>query len=102
MTGQAFLKGKWNDASRSYLPFDLFPLLYVGARFYYRTPQVKPEDMDFVTDIAQVEADEEPGKPPQNKMDAFWQWLAGFSTVAVFASAFHTFGSRCNYAEKRL
>jgi len=72
-----FLKGQWNAATfvTDYLPFVLFPILYLGARFYYRTPPVKAEDMDFVTDIAQIEADEEPVQPPKNKLDAFWQWL---------------------------
>lgn len=83
-----FLKGKWDAANfvTSYLPFILFPILYIGARFYYRSPPVKPEDMDFVTDIAQIEADEEPDKPPQNKMDAFWQWLVSLIRI-LFASA---------------
>jgi amino acid transporter len=72
-----FLKGKWNTATfvTSYLPFILFPILYLAAGFYYRIPPVKPEDMDFMTDIAQIEADEEPETPPRNKVDAFWRWL---------------------------
>ncbi|KAN0100780.1 amino acid-polyamine-Organocation superfamily protein [Tylopilus felleus] len=72
-----FLKGEWNSATfvTNYLPFILFPILYIGARFFYRTPLVKPQDMDFVTDIAQIEADEEPEQPPKNRMEAFWQWV---------------------------
>ncbi|KAF8559263.1 hypothetical protein OG21DRAFT_1503168 [Imleria badia] len=72
-----FLKGKWNTATfvTTYLPFIFFPILYIGAKFYYRTPTIKPEDMDFVSDIAQIEADEEPDSPPKNKMEAFWRWL---------------------------
>ncbi|KAN0100779.1 amino acid-polyamine-Organocation superfamily protein [Tylopilus felleus] len=72
-----FLRSDWNNGIfvTDYLPFVLFPILYIGARFYYRTPPVKPEDMDFVSDIAQIEADEEPEKPPRNRMEAFWQWL---------------------------
>lgn len=75
-----FLKGKWDAATfvTSYLPFILFPLLYIGSWFYYRIPPVKPEDMDFVTDIAQIEADEQPDTPPKNKLEAFWQWLVSF------------------------
>ncbi|KAF8140082.1 amino acid permease [Boletus edulis] len=78
-----FLRGKWNTATfvTSYLPLVLFPILYIGARFYYRTPIVKPEDMDFVSDIAQIEADEEPDVPPKNKADAFWQWLVSSHTM---------------------
>jgi len=72
-----FLKGNWDTATfvTSYLPFVLFPILYLAAHFYYRIPPVKPEDMDFVTDITQIEADEEPESPPKNKVEAFWRWL---------------------------
>lgn len=82
-----FLKGNWDTPTfvTSYIPFILFPILYVGARFYYRSSPVKPEDMDFVSDIAQIEADEVPDSPPKNKMDAFWQWLVSFAVLSTFA-----------------
>jgi amino acid transporter len=72
-----FLNGKWNTATfvTSYLPFALFPVLYVGARLFYRIPPVKPHEMDFHSDIAQIEADEVDDPPPRNKMEAFWMWL---------------------------
>ncbi|KAG9314529.1 amino acid permease [Chiua virens] len=72
-----FLKGQWNTATfvTSYLPLILFPILYIGARLVYRTSPVKPEDMDFQSDIAQIEADEVPEEPPKNKVEAFWAWL---------------------------
>ncbi|KAH0838461.1 amino acid permease [Lanmaoa asiatica] len=72
-----FLKGNWDTANflTSYLPCIIFPLLYIGARFYYRSPPLKPEEMDFLSDIAQIEADEAPDSPPKNKVEAFWMWL---------------------------
>lgn len=91
-----FLSGNWDTATfvTNYLPFALFPILYVGARIYYRQSPVKAEDMDFVSGLAEIEAAEyvrfsellstdylslffgshdEP--PPKNKVEAFWQWL---------------------------
>jgi amino acid transporter len=41
----------------NYLPLALFPILYVGARFYYRQPLVKPSEMDFTSGLAEIEAD---------------------------------------------
>lgn len=31
--------------------------MYIGARIYYRQGPVAAEDMDFVTNIAEIEAD---------------------------------------------
>jgi hypothetical protein len=31
--------------------------LYIGARFYYREGPKKPEEMDFITNIEEIEAD---------------------------------------------
>ncbi|KAF8844099.1 amino acid permease [Paxillus ammoniavirescens] len=75
-----FLKGEWDTPTfvTTYLPFVLFPILYVAARLYYRIPPVKPHEMDFVSDIAQIEADEVDDPPPRNKMEAFWRWLVSF------------------------
>lgn len=41
----------------NYLPLALFPILYFGAKFYYKEPIKKPHEMDFVTDIAAIEAE---------------------------------------------
>ena len=72
-----FLKGHWNTATfvTNYLPFILFPILYIGGLFYYRTPPISPADMDFVSDLDQIAADEVDEPPPKNKIEAFWQWL---------------------------
>lgn len=78
----------------------LFPVLYLGAKFYYKVPYVKAKDMDFVTNIAEIEAETyvyrhfsygiDPDYPysydepvPRNKAEAFWQWL-----VSCFSSLF--------------
>lgn len=54
-----FLRGKWSVETfiTNYLPLALFPALYLGARFYYRTPIIKAKDMDFITNIDEIEAD---------------------------------------------
>ncbi|EIW86545.1 amino acid permease [Coniophora puteana RWD-64-598 SS2] len=72
-----FIHDQWNTATfvTSYLPFIGFFILYGGAYLYYRVPPVKPADMDFVTNIAEIEADEVDDPPPKNKMEAFWAWL---------------------------
>ncbi|KAF5382970.1 hypothetical protein D9757_006361 [Collybiopsis confluens] len=72
-----FLKDSWDTATfvTNYLPFVLFPILYIGARIYYRESPVKAEDMDFVSDIAEIEAADHDEPPPRNRIEAFWQWL---------------------------
>ncbi|KAJ7873272.1 amino acid permease/ SLC12A domain-containing protein [Mycena olivaceomarginata] len=59
-----FLKGNWDTATfvTNYLPFMLFPVIYACAKYYYwRNGKgfawKRPEDLDFVTDIAEIEAD---------------------------------------------
>ncbi|KAG5639385.1 hypothetical protein H0H81_003529, partial [Sphagnurus paluster] len=92
---KVFLRHQWVVATfvTNYLPLALFPVLYIGAKLYTKTPAVKAEDMDFVTNIAEIEAEtcvisrlrhsfvhlfifdsyDEP--LPRNKAEAFWQWL---------------------------
>ncbi|KAJ7507445.1 amino acid permease [Mycena galericulata] len=78
-----FLKGKWNVATfvTNYLPLALFPVMYVGSKIFYYvrrgTPLgwKRPSEMDFVTDIAEIEADTYDDPPPRNKVEAFWAWL---------------------------
>ncbi|KAL4068227.1 amino acid permease/ SLC12A domain-containing protein [Scleroderma yunnanense] len=72
-----FLKGHWNTATfvTNYIPFILFPILYIGSRFYHGTSPVAPAAMDFKSDIDQILADEVDDPPPRNKLEAFWQWL---------------------------
>ncbi|KAJ7781544.1 amino acid permease/ SLC12A domain-containing protein [Mycena metata] len=77
-----FLSGLWVPATfvTDYLPLVLFPILYAGSRFYYwrigkPITWKRPEDLDFVTDIAEIEADSYDDPPPRNKLEAFWAWL---------------------------
>jgi len=77
-----FLNSHWVAATfvTNYLPFVLFPILYGGAKFYYWRHGKGfawrcPEDLDFVTDIAEIEADTHDDPPPRNKLEAFWAWL---------------------------
>lgn len=52
-----------------------FPLIYFGARLYFGQPLIAPSQMDFVSNIAEIEADEQPDDPPRNKLEAFWRHL---------------------------
>jgi amino acid transporter len=72
-----FLRGPWHPSTfvTNYISLILFPILYVGARFYYREPPKKPEEMDFITNLDEIEADTYDEPPPRNMAVAFWQWL---------------------------
>jgi len=74
---EVFLEGSWavDTFVTNYLPLVLFPIMYVGARIYYKQGPVKPEDMDFVSNLDEIEADSYDEPPPRNKFEAFWQWL---------------------------
>lgn len=54
-----FLDGNWDQATfvTNYFPLMLFPVLYIGAKILYRQPWKKASEMDFITDIDQIEAD---------------------------------------------
>ncbi|KAF9480057.1 amino acid permease [Pholiota conissans] len=72
-----FLKGGWATDTfvTNYLPLVLFPIMYFGAKFYYREGIKKPHEMDFVTNIKEIEAETYDDPPPANKLEAFWAWL---------------------------
>ncbi|KAJ6567180.1 amino acid permease [Mycena vulgaris] len=77
-----FLKGGWvaADFVTNYLPFAMFPVMYFIAKLYYwrrGTPFAwkSYKELDFVTDIAEIEADTYDDPPPRNKFEAFWAWL---------------------------
>ena len=67
----------WDTATfvTNYLPLIAFPAIYFGARWYFGQPLADTKDMDFVSNIAEIEADETDEPPPKNKVEAFWQWL---------------------------
>ncbi|KAF8174894.1 amino acid permease [Pholiota molesta] len=72
-----FLKGSWatDIFVTNYLPLVLFPIIYVGARCYYKDSIRQPHEMDFVTNIKEIEDATYDDPPPKNAADAFWQWL---------------------------
>lgn len=72
-----FLDGGWDTAFfvTNYLPFVLFPLLYVVMRLVSRVPLIKPEDMDFKSGLAEIEAATYDEPPPRNALEKFWQKL---------------------------
>ena len=72
-----FLKDSWDSASfvTNYLPLMLFPVLYIGASIWKKTPLIKPEDMDFITGIAEIEAECYDEPPPKNWIEKVWLWL---------------------------
>ncbi|KAG8849716.1 hypothetical protein FRB96_000656 [Tulasnella sp. 330] len=70
----AFLPGNWDTATfvTNYLPLVTFPIIYTGARLYFKTGLVAPKDMDFISGIAEIEADETEEPVPKNRIEAFW------------------------------
>jgi len=73
-----FLKGRWATDTfiTNYLPLVMFPLFYIGSHyFWFKKPIVKPEEMDFVSNLKEIEADCYKDPPPRNKLEAFWRWI---------------------------
>ncbi|EIW86544.1 amino acid permease [Coniophora puteana RWD-64-598 SS2] len=77
---EVFLKGGWNVATfvTTYLPFIGFFILWGASAAWYRTGLKTPEEMDFVSDLAQIEADEVDEPPPNNAWERFWAWLVSY------------------------
>jgi amino acid transporter len=74
---EVFLKGQWalDTFVTNYLPLVLFPLIYVGARLYYRHPTLRPEEIDLMSGLSEVEQSTYDEPPPRNFLERFWQWL---------------------------
>jgi len=72
-----FLRGHWATDTfvTNYLPLVLFPIMYVGARFHYKKGPIKARDMDFVTGLAEIEADSYDEPPPKNMGERIWAWM---------------------------
>lgn len=51
-----FLKGRWATDTfvTNYLPMVMLPVLYVGAKWYKRTPLVPYAEMDFKSGLQEV------------------------------------------------
>ncbi|KAK7058789.1 hypothetical protein VNI00_001413 [Paramarasmius palmivorus] len=74
---KVFLKDSWATDTfvTNYLPLVLFPILYIGCKLWKKTSIVRPADMDFVSDIAEIEAECYDEPPPRNALERFWAWL---------------------------
>lgn len=108
------MKDRWDTATfvTNYLPLALFPVMYLGARFWRREPFVKPADMDFISGLAEIEAEwwvfsssfrvwlasawiiadvcidcsyDEP--PPRNWVERFWSWLVSIFDMSLSISS---------------
>ncbi len=78
-----FINHAWDTATfvTNYLPFILFPIIYIGARIWWRSSFIAPEDMDFKSGLAEVEAASYDEPPPRNWVEKVWGWL-----VSIFIS----------------
>lgn len=74
---EVFLRDNWSTATfmTNYLPVMLFPVLYTIAKIWKRVPLVKPDEMDFHSGMAEIEAMTHADVPPRNFVEAFWMWL---------------------------
>jgi hypothetical protein len=72
-----FLKNSWDTATfvTNYLPFVLFPILYIVARLWRKQGPAKPEEMDFISGIAEIEAATCDEPEPKNAWEKFWRWV---------------------------
>lgn len=73
----------------NYLPFGLFPVLYVGARLYHKCRPVHVLDMDFVSDLKEIEESVYEDPPNQSRVERFWAWLVSIQILIHFKSASH-------------
>ncbi|KAK0440399.1 amino acid permease [Desarmillaria tabescens] len=72
-----FLEGHWATDSfiTSYLPFVIFPTMWICSAIYYRQFMMKPEDMDFIGEVAELVAATEDEAPPKTRIEAFGRML---------------------------
>lgn len=54
---RVFLPGNWSVATFlfSYTMIGVFPVLYFGWKIFHRTKFLKPEEVDLVTGLAEIE-----------------------------------------------
>ncbi|CAK5275790.1 unnamed protein product [Mycena citricolor] len=78
-----FVHGHWSTANfvTNYLPLALFPVMCVAAKCWYHRCRghplswIPPDQMDFVSDISEIEAEDRDDAPPRNKIETAWSWL---------------------------
>jgi len=97
---KVFLQGSWktSDFITNYLSFVLFPILYFGARYVrYKSPMVDAADMDFITGVAQAQADSYDEPPPRNILEKIWLSLMWpfliMAVVCIYVFPGHNGGS---------
>ncbi|KAL5494696.1 hypothetical protein ACEPAI_157 [Sanghuangporus weigelae] len=79
-----FLKDSWKTDMfiTTYLPFVLFPILYTGARLWWRVKPRRPTEMDFLSGTEEVDEACYDEAPPKNWVERFWSWLlVGFALM---------------------
>ncbi|KAJ9127077.1 hypothetical protein QFC24_001312 [Naganishia onofrii] len=59
----------------SYLPIAVFPILYLAFKFIKKTRFVRASEMDFVSDVAQIEAETYEEEVPTTWYGKVWSWL---------------------------
>ncbi|KAL5530454.1 hypothetical protein ACEPAF_6712 [Sanghuangporus sanghuang] len=88
-----FLKDSWDTATfvTNYLPFMLFPFLYISSSLYYKRRPLKAMEMDFVSGLKEIEAMTYDDPPPRNWVERFWGWLliAIEATFVPFSTVCH-------------
>lgn len=83
-----FLKDSWEADTfvTNYLPFAMFPVLYFGARFWRKSSFKRPEDLDFKSGLAEVEAATYDEPPPRNAIERFWSWLVSVESCCRYVN----------------
>ncbi|KAL8280450.1 hypothetical protein RQP46_007098 [Phenoliferia psychrophenolica] len=72
---EVFATGQWDTATfvTAYLPIFVFPILYLGSRFYFKAGHVPLAAMDFYTGSRDIVEEDE--IPPRNFVEKLWQFL---------------------------
>jgi amino acid transporter len=76
-----FLKDNWDTPTfvTNYIPLMIAPILFLGATIVLKAKFIKAEDMDFVTGLAQIEAESYDEPKPRNLWEAFWAKIVRLS-----------------------
>lgn len=70
-----FLTGNWSvsDFVTNYFPLWLAPVVFVAAKFWKKSKFIRPEEMDFISNLDEIEADTYDEPPPRNFVEKCWQ-----------------------------
>ncbi|EIW75831.1 amino acid transporter [Coniophora puteana RWD-64-598 SS2] len=74
---EVFLTGGWNAATfvTNYLPIVLYPILWIGCKVVRKTTFVRARDMDFVSDLAEIDALTYDEPKSRNAIERVWIWI---------------------------